>query len=122
MDIPAIFMSASINAFEANKRLGLFVRVPWEPEAGRPQQDDTDPWRTTFRAVGPGTLSGTYLLPYRTDRPGGPNPCRRALEDTHDSKGRVGTVQQSELGTDGAIALVGVTGCRGELANVHCRR
>ena len=86
--------------------LGLFAEDAQEPEAGRPRKDGPDPWGAAFRAAGPGTLAGPHLLPHRPDRSGRPNPRRGEVEHADDPQGRLGTVQQGELGPDREIAFV----------------
>src|SRR5262245_35246077 len=77
-----------------------------EPESGRPRKDRRDPWGAAFRAVGPGTLIGSHLLSHRPDRAGRQNPRRREVEYPDHSQGRLGTVQQGQLGSDREIAFV----------------
>ena len=182
MDIAAEFMSATINAFEANKRLAdraveqvpddklhaaldantNSIAVIMKHVAGNLTSRWTDflttdgekPWRnrddefvdsfgsraelleswergwacllTTLKSLKREDLEktvlirgephsvplalerslGPHLLPHRPDRSGRQNPCRGEVEHPDDPQGRLGTVQQGELGPDREIAFV----------------
>lgn len=94
MDIATEFLSAAINAFEANKHLA--------DRAVEQVSDDK-----LHVALDPNTNCIAVIMKHVAgNRPRGENPCWRPVENADDPQGRFRAIQQGQLGADGEIAFV----------------